>query len=314
MKIIIPKKCETCGTNKTYVRSTGTEEWKKTETGYLCKKCFMKNYNRSTYVSNPRDIPHGPCVECNSETTYVRPNGREEWKKSETGSGYLCKSCAGRDLNSKKWIPKKRTPRKGPCVECKSETTYVEQSGYAKWYAGSNGTICKKCYNRINDKILKSGLCVRCGVTHTKHGWSETPEGTICQKCWRTDYRQIEKGGKCSICRTLKNKKWRNHKIHGRICGNCYGYLDRKEIKKETLHHYSKGKMECASCGYNKNINGLELDHIDGKGSADRAAIGIDGGWGFMNELKKLGFPLGFQVLCATCNKIKQIEVDPKGI
>jgi hypothetical protein len=33
-----------------------------------------------------------------------------------------------------------------------------------------------------------------------------------------------------------------------------------------------------------------------------------------MNELKKLGFPSGFQVLCATCNKIKQIEVDPKGI
>jgi G:T-mismatch repair DNA endonuclease (very short patch repair protein) len=44
LKIIIPKKCETCGTNKTYVRSTGTEEWKKTETGHLCKKCASKKY------------------------------------------------------------------------------------------------------------------------------------------------------------------------------------------------------------------------------------------------------------------------------
>ena len=40
--------------------------------------------------------------------------------------------------------------------------------------------------------------------------------------------------------------------------------------------------------------------------------LGSDGGWGFMKKLKKQGFPSGFQVLCATCNKIKQIEVDPK--
>jgi hypothetical protein len=304
--------CEKCGTNKTYVRSTGTEEWKKTETGYLCKKCFMKNYNRSTYVSNPREIPHGPCVECNSETTYVRPNGREDWKKSETGSGYLCKLCAGRDLNSKKWVPKGRTPHTGPCVECNSETTYVEKSGYVKWYAGSNGTICKKCFNRKNDRVLKSGQCVKCGIGYTRHGWTMTEKGTICQTCYRSDYSKIKRKGNCRICNITEHAKWSLDKEHGRICGTCYHAIVVKKLKKETFSHYSNGKIKCVTCGYNKNINALELDHIDGKGNDSRKKFGSMGGWAYYKKLKTLDYPEGYQVLCSNCNKIKQIEVDPK--
>ena len=29
--------------------------------------------------------PTGPCVRCGSKTTYVRPDGREEWRNSENG-------------------------------------------------------------------------------------------------------------------------------------------------------------------------------------------------------------------------------------
>ena len=313
MKTTIPKKCEKCGSNETYVRPTGKEEWKKTETGYLCKKCFMKNYNRINYVSNPRDIPHGPCVECKSETTYVRPNGREDWKKSEIGSGYLCKSCADRELDSKKWVPKKRTPRKGPCVECKSETTYVEQSGYAKWYAGPNGTICKRCWNRQREKVMLPGLCVRCNTAYTHHGWTKTDKGTICNKCQKQMYGKTKRGGLCKICKITEATDWRNHEEHGRICSSCYSAIEIREIKKETLSHYSNGKMECKTCGYDKNINALQLDHIKGGGNMSRKKMG-NGGWGYYKKLKESGYPLGYQVLCANCNVIKKEEVDPKGI
>ena len=313
LKIIIPKKCEKCGTNKTYVRSTGTEEWKKTETGYWCKKCNMKNYNRINYVSNPRDIPHGPCVECKSETTYVRPNGTEEWKKSETSSGYLCKLCSGRELRSKKWVPKKGTPRKGPCVECKSETTYVENTGYHRWYNGPNGTICKKCFNRKNEKVLKPGQCVECGIGYTRHGWTMTEKGTICVKCQKSNYSKIKRGGLCSLCGQTSSTDWRDGKEHGRICGSCSAKIYGKKIKLEVLSHYSQNKLKCAICGYDKNINGLELDHIEGRGNKNRKEFGADGGYNYMNKLRKLNFPSGYQVLCATCNKIKQIESDPKG-
>ena len=71
-------------------------------------------------------------------------------------------------------------------------------------------------------------------------------------------------------------------------------------------------KLQCVNCGFNKNINGLELDHIEGGGSKRRKELGADGGWNYMVKLKKLNFPSGYQVLCATCNKIKQIEIDPK--
>ena len=70
--------------------------------------------------------------------------------------------------------------------------------------------------------------------------------------------------------------------------------------------------MKCATCGYDKNINALELDHIDGKGNDSRKKFGSTGGWAYYKKLKTLGYPEGYQVLCSNCNKIKQIEVDPK--
>jgi len=310
-KISLSGPCEICGADKTYLRPTGTEEWKKTETGYLCKSCYMKNYNLRTYVSKPRDIPHGPCVKCNSKTTYVRPTGTEEWKKTETG--FICKSCSGKEHRSRTYIPHPRTPRSGPCVECNSETTHVEQSGYAKWYNGPNGIICKRCWNNFREKVMLPGLCVRCNTAYTRHGWTMTEKGTICNKCQKQIYGKIKRGGLCSLCGKTSSTNWRLNQEHGRICGNCFTKIYGREIKKETLLKYSNGELKCAHCGYDKNINGLELDHIEGGGAKSRKELGSVGGYHYMEKLKKLGFPSGYQVLCSTCNKIKQIEVDPKG-
>ena len=71
--------------------------------------------------------------------------------------------------------------------------------------------------------------------------------------------------------------------------------------------------MECKTCGYDKNINALQLDHIKGGGNVSRKKMG-NGGWAYYKKLKEAGYPKGYQVLCANCNVIKKEEVDPKGI
>jgi hypothetical protein len=296
--------------------------------GY-CSKHYhrLQRYGDAEYIPDPNERGRkisasktgkfiskrkGPCVECGSDTTYVRKSGRPSWYKND--NGIICKNCWSKEYESKTFVPKPTSRLQGPCVECKSETTSIEKSGHAKWYKGPDGTICKNCFNRKKDRVLKPGLCVKCGIGYTKHGWHSTVEGTICQKCYRKDYRKIIRKGNCSICKTTEYAGWEIHETHGRICKSCGAKVRGKKIKEETLSHYSNGKLKCAICGYNKNINGLELDHIEGKGNESREKLNSGGGGSYYRKLKKLGFPSGYQVLCATCNKIKQIESDPKGI
>ena len=100
---------------------------------------------------------------------------------------------------------------------------------------------------------------------------------------------------------------------HGRICKPCGSKLRVRKIKVDTLAHYSNGSMKCVTCEYSKNINALELDHIEGNGNKNRKKFNKSGGWSYYRKLQTLGYPTGYQVLCSNCNKIKQIEVDPKG-
>lgn len=73
-----------------------------------------------------------------------------------------------------------------------------------------------------------------------------------------------------------------------------------KELKFETLRHYSNGKPKCSCCRENIILL-LTLDHIDGSGSRHRKA-GSGGGINFYSKLRKQGFPVGYQVLCFSCN------------
>ena len=251
------------------------------------------------------------CEICGTDKTYQRANRKmPDWIKTETG--VICKSCYSKDYKSRTYVSHRKTPLSGPCVECNSETSYTEKDGYMHWYSGPNGTICKRCWNNFREKVMLPGLCVRCNTVYTHHGWTKTSEGTICVKCKKKDYSKIKRGGLCSLCGQTSCAHWRNDEEHGRICGSCYHKIYGKRIKKEVLLYYSKNKLQCVNCGFNKNINGLELDHIEGGGSKRRKELGADGGWNYMVKLKKLNFPSGYQVLCATCNKIKQIEIDPK--
>ena len=91
------------------------------------------------------------CEICGTDKTYQRANRKmPDWTKTETG--VICKSCYSKEYKSRTYVPHPKTPLSGPCVECSSETTSHEKSGYPKWYRGPDGTMCKKCFNRKNDR------------------------------------------------------------------------------------------------------------------------------------------------------------------
>lgn len=75
-------------------------------------------------------------------------------------------------------------------------------------------------------------------------------------------------------------------------------------LKAEVFTAY--GGQRCACCGETL-FEGLTLDHIHGDGAGRRRA-GEPAGVELYRALKKKGYPLGYQVLCATCNMAKGIN------
>ena len=75
------------------------------------------------------------------------------------------------------------------------------------------------------------------------------------------------------------------------------------QLKEDAMSHYGKdGKCACVKCGYSDNIDGLELDHINGKGCEHRR--NLKGATMYL-WLKHNNYPEGLQTLCGTCHRIK---------
>lgn len=82
--------------------------------------------------------------------------------------------------------------------------------------------------------------------------------------------------------------------------------------KLEAMLRYCD-PVRCAVCGYNDSIDGLVMDHINDDGAKQRKDFGISsrsimGGTTIYAIIKKKGKIDGLQVLCATCNQIKQLQ------
>jgi len=61
---------------------------------------------------------------------------------------------------------------------------------------------------------------------------------------------------------------------------------------------------KCVNCGYNENINGLQIDHINGvSGKEKELRKKHHGSWYMMKNYNLLKKEL--QVLCGTCHCIK---------
>ena len=79
---------------------------------------------------------------------------------------------------------------------------------------------------------------------------------------------------------------------------------DYRKLKRELFDHYG---WECACCGSAAN---LTIDHIHGNGAEHRATVtgdprGRKGGDKVYREIRRQGFPAGYQVLCMPCNNSK---------
>lgn len=81
----------------------------------------------------------------------------------------------------------------------------------------------------------------------------------------------------------------------------------RRRLKVKTLTYYSIVDYPiCARCGI-IDIDILCLDHIEGGGRKDIRERNVVGGYKLYYQLKREGYPKGYQVLCANCNLKKQI-------
>ena len=82
----------------------------------------------------------------------------------------------------------------------------------------------------------------------------------------------------------------------------------RAQLRLEILNHYSNNSLVCAHCGYD-DVRALDLDHVENCGGEHRKKVGRRGAtYDIYAELKRNGFPDGYQVLCRNCNWIKEIE------
>ena len=80
------------------------------------------------------------------------------------------------------------------------------------------------------------------------------------------------------------------------------------KLKTEVLTHYGGGECKCVQCNFD-DVRALTLDHIRGKGGEHRKLLGQrSSGYYFYLDLKRQGFPSGYQTLCSNCQRIKQVE------
>lgn len=108
----------------------------------------------------------------------------------------------------------------------------------------------------------------------------------------------------CKNCTKL-DQKFRNKK------GNDRRYRIKKRI--EILSHYShKSFPLCKGCNL-AELAVLTIDHINDNGSEERR-MGLSPGVQGYLQLRKSGYPKGYQVLCWNCQWRKRLGVPfPKG-
>lgn len=101
-----------------------------------------------------------------------------------------------------------------------------------------------------------------------------------------------------------KEDKARNHKEYKKNNLPAIRAIERRCYDKLRLEAVIAYGGKC-SCGFD-DARALQIDHVNDDGAEQRKS-GLKG-IRFYRWLKKNKFPVGFQILCANCNWIKEID------
>ena len=158
---------------------------------------------------------------------------------------------------------------------------------------------------------LRSGHKTSCGCEQRER--SREPDNAVGdKKCGRCDEvkpitnfcrdkgRSDGRWAYCRPCQAAQNKEtWDRRKAKGLP---TYSAVAHRKLRLEVLLHYSGGSIKCACCGETR-YEFMSLDHINNDGAEHRRVVGPTG---VLQDLKKRGFPPGYQVLCHNCNIARQ--------
>ena len=158
----------------------------------------------------------------------------------------------------------------------------------------------------VRTNNLKSGSVQSCGCLQkeTARNLLVKYDGHVCSTVG-CEERPVCNG----LCLTHSNEQY-HEKNRYKLCRR---HKERRvAYKLDTMSHYSGGgKPVCAMCGFD-DPRALVIDHINDDGAEHRREISgknrSSSGVETYRWLMKNNYPIGFQVLCANCNTIKEHE------
>ncbi|AZF98302.1 HNH endonuclease [Arthrobacter phage Nancia] len=109
--------------------------------------------------------------------------------------------------------------------------------------------------------------CIACGEEHPKEHYYQSRKGSIIRRC--------------------------------RDCRNARTREARRKVREKVVLHYGG---VCVCCGEDRMVF-LNIDHIDGGGTAEIKKLGPNLAW----RLHMAGMPPGYQILCWNCNNAKHL-------
>ncbi len=151
---------------------------------------------------------------------------------------------------------------------------------------------CESCRKRNRDKVTRNRsneLCT-CGNVLAV-GYRQC---SICLATHRRRKAQRVALGICIACKgTLDNPP-------AKLCSTCYKKAKThiRSRRHAVIEHYGG---QCSCCG-ERDFRFLEIDHIDNSGSLHRKLVHPSK---MCKWLQEQNYPLGFQILCTSCNKAK---------
>lgn len=152
------------------------------------------------------------------------------------------------------------------------------------------------------------GTCKECNKPHWAKGYCRIHYERYRSRVYRANHPEYNKRNNERNRLTMRKKR-ENPLLRAKFIKKCREW--RKNLKYEIFSHYSGEQPTCAKCGF-ADIRALCLDHINNDGAEHRRSLSPKGRGGtsttVYQDLKKRRFPLGYQILCCNCNRIKEVE------